>query len=318
MGGTAVDHPAVNAARYALEYLGLAGRIAPFPIRRLARPWTESELPETRGLKIAPPDFVGVGTQKSGTSWWASLIEAHPRAASNVFHRKEMHFLTHFFDRPLTERDVRTYHAAFARPDGRICGEWTPNYLASPYTMVRLKQAAPDAKVLVMFRDPVARYESGYNHEYKQRYGGTVGPSVRMRVIKEYALRKESIWNGMYAAQCDVLLRTFPRSRVLVLQYEQCKRRPREMIARTYRFLGLDDGFQPEGIDRPVNVQRQVAGRITDEARSMLRETYAEDVRRLAAMFPEEIDLELWPHFAKGGRGAASDANDGGGEGNDD
>ncbi|MCL4198489.1 MAG: sulfotransferase [Phycisphaerales bacterium] len=287
----------VNAVRYAFEYAGLGDRLAPFPIRRLARPWTLDDLPPRKGLTVAPPDFVGVGTQKSGTSWWAALIEAHPGVAPNLFKRKEMHYLTHFFDRPLTARDIETYHAAFARPEGRLCGEWTPNYLASPYTIRRLDQAAPDAKVLVMFRDPVARYESGFNHEYKQRFGGMIAPGVRSKVIRGYALRKESIWNGMYAAQCDTLLRIVPRERLLVLQYEQCKARPRDMIARTYRFLGLDESFVPGEIERPVNVQRQVTESISDEARNLLREIFADDAPRLAAMFPEAIDLSLWPGF---------------------
>lgn len=291
------DHPFVNAVRYAFEYLGLGGVIAPFPIRRLARPWTLDELPSKGDRIVRPPDFVGVGTQKSGTSWWAALIESHPSVAPNLFNRKEMHYLTHFFERPMTARDIETYHAAFARPQGRLCGEWTPNYLASPYTIRRLEQAAPNARVLVMFRDPVSRYESGFNHERKQRFGGMIAPGARSRIIRGYALRKESIWNGMYAAQCDTLLRIISRDRILALQYEQCKAKPREMIARTYRFLGLDDSFVPEGIDKPVNVQRQVTDSISDETRELLREIFVDDVRRLERLFPEAIDLSLWPGF---------------------
>ncbi len=291
------DHPFVNAVRYALEYVGLGGKVAPFPVRRLARPWTRGELPPAGDRRIAPPDFVGVGTQKSGTSWWTGLIEAHPGVAQNLFKRKEMHYLTHFFERPMTAGDIETYHAAFARPAGQLCGEWTPNYLASPYTIRRLEQVAPNAKVLVMFREPVSRFESGFNHEFKQRFGGTMAPGVRMKVIKGYALRKESIWNGMYAAQCDTLVRIVPRPRLLVLQYERCKAQPREMIAATYRFLGLDDSFVPEGIDTPVNVQRQVTDALKEETRELLREIYRDDVARLKVMFPREIDLDLWRGF---------------------
>jgi len=291
------DHPFVNAVRYALEYAGLGNVLAPFPIRRLARPWTRSELPPAGEKRIAPPDFIGVGTQKSGTSWWTGLIEAHPGVAQNLFKRKEMHYLTHFFERPMTAGDIETYHAAFARPEGMLCGEWTPNYLASPYSIRRLQQAAPDARVLVMFRNPVTRYESGFNHEFKQRFGGMLAAGVRRQVIKGYALRKESIWNGMYAAQCDTLVRIIPRQRLLVLQYEQCKARPTEMIARTYRFLGLHDSFVPEGMQTPVNVQRQVTDPLPDETRGLLTEIYQDDVKRLKRMFPQEIDLKLWLGF---------------------
>src|SRR5262249_18353809 len=32
----------------------------------------------TDGSIVGPPDFIGVGAQKSGTSWWHNLIDQHP------------------------------------------------------------------------------------------------------------------------------------------------------------------------------------------------------------------------------------------------
>ncbi|MFG0330802.1 MAG: sulfotransferase family protein [Phycisphaerales bacterium] len=288
------DNRFVNLCRAGLEYAGLSYRIAPFPIRRLARPWRRDELPQAPGRRTAPPDFVGIGTQKSGTSWWASLIEEHPEVTPNLFNRKEMHYFTHFFETPMTDEAIEAYHAAFARPEGQLCGEWTPNYMASPYTMALLRRAAPDARLLVLVRDPVDRYASGFNHELKQRYGGVIGPAARLRVIKKYALRKESIWNGMYAAQMDIVLRHFPRERVLVLQYEQCRSKPEAMIRKTYAFLGIDPDFSPAGIDRAVNVQRRVTAPLADSTRRLLADVYVDDAKRLAERFPDEIDLDLW------------------------
>lgn len=286
-----------NALRCSLEFLGLGNSVAPFPIRRLAHPWRTEELSVPPGHVINPPDFVGVGTQKSGTSWWAGLIEQHPQVSPTLFGRKEMHFLTHFFERPMLPEDVRTYHTAFARPPAQKCGEWTPNYMASPYTLIRLRQAAPEAKVLVMLRDPIRRYESGYNHEYKQRFGCMLVPALRRTVIRDYALRKESIWMGMYGVQLEILLRHFPREQVLVLQYEQCRAEPLRHIQRTYAFLGLDPSFKPTGFQEEVNTQRRVVPPLSDETRNLLGEIYTDDVRRTAILFPQEIDLSLWPAF---------------------
>ncbi|MFW5653879.1 MAG: sulfotransferase family protein [Planctomycetota bacterium] len=303
------DRPMLNRLRHALEFAGLGSRIAPFPIRRQARPWTREDLPPLpptpttgehagRPWVPGPPDYIGIGTQKSGTSWWASLIERHPDVVPNRFGRKEMHYLMHFFDRTMTTEDVETYHAAFVRPDGRRCGEWTPNYMASPYTAVRLKQAAPKARVLVMVRNPITRFESGLNHEFRNRFGGMLVPSVRRAVIMQYALRKESIWMGMYAAQLATVLQSIPREQVLVLQYERCKADTAGLLAETYRFLGLDDTFVPDGLDRRVNEQKRVVDPLADEAREQLRTMYRDDVARLQAMFPKSIDLRLWTEFA--------------------
>lgn len=293
------DNRVANAARYLLEYLGFGSRVAPFPVRRLAGPWTLADVATSDdGLEIRLPDFVGIGTQKSGTSWWAALIEEHPGVSMNRFGRKEMHYFTHFLERDLTDEAIHTYAAAFARSPGQQCGEWTPNYMASPYTIGLIKQAVPDAKILVMVRDPIARFESGYNHEFKRRFGGIIGPRIRMSVVKQYALRKESIWNGMYGAQLEVVFDHFPREQVLVLQYEQCRDEPEAEIARTYRFLGLDDAYRPAGLDRTVNLQRRIVDRLSEQARAKLVTLYRTDVERLVSLVPEAIDLSRWPAFA--------------------
>jgi len=291
------DNPFVNRVRHGLEYLGLGRHLAPFPIRREARPWTQRDIRVDGGLEILAPDYVGIGTQKSGTSWWAGLIEQHPDVAPNWFKRKEMHYLAHFLERAMTNEEIETYHAAFARPSGKKCGEWTPNYMANPFTMPRLREAAPQARLLVMLRHPVDRFESGFNHELKQRFGGVIGPSVRMEVIKHYALRTESVWHGMYGAQLGIVFDTFPRERILVMQYEQCRANPGEWIRKTYRFLGLDEEFQPQGITKTVNEQRRVAGRLSADARQALTDTYRDDVRRLKTLCPDAIDLSLWAGF---------------------
>jgi len=291
------DNALINVARCGLEYLGLGRRIAPFPVRREARPLRREEIPHDPALTIGPPDFVGVGEQKSGTSWWASLIEQHPEVVPNRLGRKEMHYLSHFLERNFGPEEIDTYHAIFARPNGKRCGEWTPNYMPNPQAIVRLKEAAPEARILVLLRNPIDRYESGFNHERKQRFGGIIGPRVRMEVVKEYALRAESIWNGMYGSQLEVVYRTFPKEQVLVLQYEACLARPEACIRRTYAFLGLDEAFRPEGADRKVNAQRRLRAALTDEARRILAEIYRPDVRRLIDLCPEAIDLSLWDEF---------------------
>lgn len=290
--------------RYGLEFLGLGDRVAPFPVRRLARPWQAEEISVPTGWTPAAPDFVGVGTQKSGTSWWAGLIEQHPGVVPTRWDRKEMHYFTHFLETPLTPEAITTYWRAFARPPGRLCGEWTPNYLASPYTLPLIKRAAPEARILVMLRDPVRRFESGYNHEFKQRFGPIFGPRLRMSVVKRYALRKESIWMGMYGAQLDILLRHFPRERILVLQYERCRAEPAAMMRKTYAFLGLDPSFQPSGFAEEVNTQRRVTPPLSEDARSLLAEVYAADVQHVRTLFPDDIDLSLWSSFSSTGRAA--------------
>jgi len=291
------DNRIVNTLRYAAEYLGFGRWIAPFPIRREARTWKHGRFPVQPGELIKPPDFVGIGTQKSGTSWWASLIEQHPAVVPNKFNRKEMHYLAHFLNKPMTDDDIRTYHSAFARPTEKIGGEWTPNYMAQPHALVRLKQAAPQAKLLIILRNPVDRYESGFNHERKQRFGGIIGSQIRLEVIRQYALQAESIWNGMYASQLEIVNDLFPPRQVLILQYEQCAADPTRLLDKTYRFLDLDHEFRPQELRKTINRQKRVTRKLSEESREVLKTIYQPQVRRLVRQYPNEIDLSLWSDF---------------------
>src|SRR5690606_28385229 len=51
---------------------------------------------------VGPPDFVGIGAQRSGTTWWYDLVSSHPR----VVHRgdlKELHYFHRYSQRPFTD-----------------------------------------------------------------------------------------------------------------------------------------------------------------------------------------------------------------------
>ncbi len=236
-------------------------------------------------MTTGPPDVVGVGFSKAGTSWWFSLISAHPGFHPPV--QKELLFFNrHFFQRlrdgSLTDDQLCTYHQWFPRPTGRITGEWTPSYVFWYQLAPLLRRAAPAAKILVLVRDPVERYQSDISRRM---------PRQRLKM-----LRFRSMTNGMYSAKLEPWIRVFPSSDVLVLQYEACVREPEEQLDATYRFLGLDPSFRPPGLRRPVN-KTKVKRTMAPDFRRMLTEQYEPDVVRLAERYPQ-IDLRLWPNFS--------------------
>ena len=68
------------------------------------------------GWTVAPPDYVGVGTARSGTTWWDHLISTHPNVARAPGRPKEIHFFDQLYDEPPGEHDAAAYHAFFGRP----------------------------------------------------------------------------------------------------------------------------------------------------------------------------------------------------------
>ncbi len=240
------------------------------------------------GWRTGPPDFVGVGAQRSGTTRWFDLIVAHPRVAAPPATRKELHFFDRFHSSELSADDAGAYGEYFPRPPGLLTGEWSPSYMASPWAPAMLAAAAPQARLMVLLRDPVERYLSGLRRH--QRVAAATGePLDAMAPLDAFA-------RGLYHAQLARLLERFPRSQVLILQYERCTAEPRAELRRTYEFLGLEaTGFLP-ALDVHPNRQPDKP-ELAPEVRALLVEAYAEEVALLSRDYPE-IDLGLWPNFA--------------------
>jgi hypothetical protein len=237
------------------------------------------------GWRIGPPHFIGVGVQRCGSTRWGNLVMAHPEIVRTLGN-KELHYFDRFYAGGCSSAEISRYHAYFPS-DGRKAGEWTPYYVSAPWIPPLLAAAAPQARLLVVIRDPVERYLSGIalNAKVAQR---------REVPLSRYA-PLEAFSRGFYHSQLENLLAHFDRSQVLVLQYERCNLEPEAQLRRTYEFLELSDlEFMPdleahprEQRDKPV---------LDDATRAAFVQAYSDDVRALASSFPE-IDLSVWPNF---------------------
>jgi hypothetical protein len=236
------------------------------------------------GEVTGPPDFVGIGAQKAGTTWWFALVSSHPDVAHRDDIHKERHFFDRFIARSFGPQDCAQYHGWFPRPAGKITGEWTPDYLHLAWVPPLLAETAPHARLLVVLRDPVERFRSGVAHH--RAYRGGLTSDV-------YA---DALGRGFYAQSLGRWTRYFDSEEILVLQYERCVEDPLGQLARTFRFLGLPP-FEPDDVLRRVNESR-VDLELPEDVRARLYELYAPDVMALSAG-TGDIDLSLWPNFAR-------------------
>ncbi len=240
------------------------------------------------GWRTGPPDFVGVGAQRAGSTRWFDLVVAHPRIQAPPATRKELHYFDRFHAGGFTAADAAAYGDWFPRPPGLLTGEWTPVYLAAPWVPAMLAAAAPRAKLLVTLRDPVERYLSGLQRHHRTARA-TGEPLNAMAPL-------EAFMRGFYHAQLVRLLAHFERARVLVVQYERCLCDPLGELRRTFAFLGVEKGDYVPDLQAHPNRQAEKP-ELHGDARRALVQAYAPDVSALAGAFPE-IDLALWPHFA--------------------
>lgn len=261
-----------------------------------SRAFGERDLrPVPDGYRTGPPDFVGIASGRSGTTWWYQLLLEHPSIKPNRLNEKELSFFFHFAVDNMTPAHATTYRQAFAAPPGCLCGEWTPGYLCYPMAIQRLAETAPETKLLAIVRNPIDRFFSAINHRkhIPDRDFGLRG--TRAYRYRTFAVFHVVIAQSLYGSALRHVLRRFDRSRLLVLQYEHCVREPSTHIARTYRFLGLDDSFVPPSLNKRINALPYSEEPDTT-ARAALADYFRDDVATLYELFPE-LDQSLWPDF---------------------
>jgi hypothetical protein len=237
-----------------------------------------------------------IGCGRAGSTWWWSLIESHPQVVANRLQQKELHYFLHFgWDGPSAEQ-IAVYREAFAAPPGSICGDGTANYLYVPLAIDHLWRAAPEARLIAMVRNPIDRFTSNYDMFLRRRLRWFGLTPEQARVLR-VSLWAEAANACRLADGFRAVLRRWPRQHLLVLQFEQCRRDPRGELARTYRFLGIEDSFVPPDPATPVNRETHELPPASAAARVRLAEFFEADVNAVLAMFPE-LERELWTDFA--------------------
>lgn len=204
----------------------------------------------------ALPDFLIIGAMKGGTTSLYDYLCQHPKILGAF--TKEVHYFDtdHY-------RGQRWYRAFFpthgqierAGP-GAITGEATPYYLFHPACPQRIANLVPEAKLIVVLREPIDRAVSHYFHS--QRIGmesrsmeqafdeeAAVIAAESPKVMDDtYESDTHRMWSylsrGHYAQQLRAYFELFPRSRMLILRSEMLFSDPQRVVDQTTEFLGMD------------------------------------------------------------------------------
>ena len=107
------------------------------------------------------PDFNIIGAAKSGTTTLYDCLMTHPDIMPCW--TKEPHYFNH----PIRFGEW-SYRCNFPiRPDAKLSGESSVSYLTYPGVPARMYRVLPNAKIIVLLRDPVERAYSQYNYGRK-------------------------------------------------------------------------------------------------------------------------------------------------------
>ena len=192
------------------------------------------------------PHFIGLGAQKSGTSWIDRCLREHPDVC---IPKKEFHFFSrdHHWANGI---DWYRQQMATCKP-GKIVGEFSTSYLTSPEAPTRMAEHCPEARLIVSLREPVARTFSNYMNDVK---GGRLDPNMPFR--QALAEHPEYLEYSRYGDGLERYLARFPRQRILVLFHCRMRAEPLASIRAIYDFIGANADFVPESLNRKVNESR--------------------------------------------------------------
>ena len=217
------------------------------------------------------PDFLGLGTQKGGTSTLQALLKTHP----DVFFPscKEVHYFSLH-----AEKTPRWYSNHYANAGRRQrCGDITPYYLFHPEAPQRIKALLPRVRMLVLLRDPVERCLSQVFHarrlgfEHLEPEAAIDAENQRLADGSAFSLQKHSYQaRSRYLEQLDRYERLFHHQQLLVLRSEDLFEQPDAVWFKILRFLKLPN--QP--LPKPLPIANRGQGEskdVSSELRTRLR-----------------------------------------------
>lgn len=222
-----------------------------------AKEWRTAGEPEPEVL----PDFVIIGAQKGGTTFLYGLLTRHPHVERAI--TKELHYFGHNFD-----KGIDWYRRQFPLPRWNeerksITGEASPDYLFHPHAASRMAEVVPQARLIMLLRNPVDRAYSNYHKEVR-RGRETLGfeeaieaEEARLRGEMDKRLEDEHyasfdlryyfsyLSRGIYVDQLLRWSKFYSEEQMLVLKSEDFYERTIDTLKLIQDFLHLPE-WQPE------------------------------------------------------------------------
>jgi len=245
------------------------------------------------------PDTFLVGAPKCGTTAMNDYLEQHPEIF--MARTKELHYFGSDLHTGFARLGREQYLAYFqAAGDERRVGEASVNYLVSRNAAAEIRDFRPDARIIIMLRNPV---DMMYSLHSQLMFLGCEDIEDFGRALEAEEDRKagRGIPSGAgviedlyyrhvtdYAPQVRRFFDAFGREQVLVIVFDDFKADVAVEFRRTLEFLDVDPSFQPPlGVVNPNKrtrfrwLQRVLFNRFTKS-------------HKVRSLVPESLRRALW------------------------
>ena len=204
-------------------------------------------VPQNWNLKpVKVPNFIIIGCQRCGTTSLYTYLAQHPQILTPI--KKEMDFFSWHFD-----RGIDWYLAHFPpMPPGEqfLTGEASPSYFDSREAPERLYSLFPEAKLIVLLRNPVDRAISqfyrltGLNWEARSLDRVISDEIERLNQNPEYIIGEEPgnyLARGRYIEFIKNWRTFFSQEQLLILKSEDFYAGAATTVKQVLEFLDLPE-----------------------------------------------------------------------------
>lgn len=261
------------------------------------------------------PNFLVIGANKSGTTSIYHYLKQHPDVFMSA--KKEPGFFA-FWGEDMTGLPIAP-HIVNSLPDyeklftdvrdERAVGEASSIYYYAAYysgCIERIKQTIPEAKLVVVLRDPAERAYSAFLNRVAWGYERLSDFSEAIReelalpngLCETYAAPKNRrvlghyVRMGFYYRSLKLYFDHFNREQIKVFLYTDLVEDPRKMMKDLFDYLGVYSDFKPD-VSVKHNVRNEKAQSLRpNKMRQELVQLYREDTLKLQDLI--QRDLADW------------------------
>ena len=193
------------------------------------------------------PNFVGIGTQKAGTTWLYEILRRHPSISFPG--GKEIHY----WDFELNKRSIDWYQNHFdSCQPGIRCGELTPAYCAmGVHRIERFHAALPHARLFLIMRNPIERawsmammnlrrIQAKLRTEKRQVVLDVQVSDFSDQFFERQFQLPSSIRRGDYESMLVRWHRFYNKSQLLLVYYDDLVRKPHQFIENICNHIGVE------------------------------------------------------------------------------
>jgi Sulfotransferase domain len=247
------------------------------------------------------PDFLIVGAAKAGTTSLYTYLNNVPEVCMSLI--KEPHFFSpnvfpeSFFH---TARSKEEYLKMFKRtPRHIILGEASPSYLWDKDSPKLIHSTVPDAKIIMMLRDPISRAYSHYLHHVrigweKRNFDEAVKGDLHSDSRNVWKVPNLYVSQGFYADQARRYFDLFGSENINVIIFEEFVKDTRSHVLDVMRFLGLESEPPPivGEVINPYLVSRN--GFSAEVLKKLIKFSHGGKIRyKLTHVIPEGLIVKI-------------------------